>query len=84
MKKFLQVFWLPLALAMLVIGIDQTIRYAVWQEGLLASYPYFMLASIFLLLHKFQKSKAAKDAGRTSEKHKNSRSKRKRKKGTQK
>lgn len=83
MKKFLQVFWLPLALAMLVIGIDQTLRHAVWQEGLLASYPYFMLASIFLLLHKFQKSKASQEASPRSEKP-TSRSKRKRKKGPRK
>ncbi|MGF1533313.1 MAG: hypothetical protein ACFCUI_06395 [Bernardetiaceae bacterium] len=55
MKKFFNALWLPAAMGLLIVGIDQTLRHPVWQEGILASYPFFMFASICLLLHKFSK-----------------------------
>ncbi len=60
MKKFLYYLYLPLAVAMLVIGLSDMLSYEKPFEGLAVSYPYFMLASIFLLLYKYQKPKKPK------------------------
>lgn len=76
MKAFFRSFWLPLAAGLLIVGIDQTLRHPVWQEGLLSSYPFFMLASVFLLLHKFSKKKEIPQSERKTESGRSASSKR--------